>query len=120
MNHDPEGGIVMSESTPAAELDGYRIEHDTMGEVRVPASALYRAQTQRAVENFPISGQGLESAHVHALAQVKKAAARANAELGVLDQAVSEAIATAADQVLAGANEDQFPVDTTHTGSGIS
>src|SRR5690625_7726047 len=98
MNHDPEGGIVMSESTPAAELDGYRIEHDTMGEVRVPASALYRAQTQRAVENFPISGQGLESAHVHALAQGKKAAARGNAELGVVEQAGSGATGGAGGQ----------------------
>src|SRR5690625_3185609 len=110
----------MSESTPTAEQDGYRIEHDTMGEVRVPASALYRAQTQRAVENFPISGQGLEPAHVHALAQVKKAAARANAELGVLDPAISEAIVTAADQVIAGDHDDQFPVDTYQTGSGTS
>src|SRR5699024_7429141 len=115
-----EGGIVMSESTPTAEQDGYRIEHDTMGEVRVPASALYRAQTQRAVENFPISGQGLEPAHVHALAQVKKAAARANAELGELDPAISEAIVTAADQVIAGDHDDQFPVDTYQTGSGTS
>src|SRR5690625_4565960 len=97
----------MSESTPTAEQDGYRIEHDTMGEVRVPASALYRAQTQRAVENFPISGQGLEPAHVHALAQVKKAAARANAELGVLDPAISEAIVTAADQVIAGDRSEE-------------
>ena len=57
----------MTQTTPT-EQDGYRIEHDTMGEVRVPVSALYRAQTQRAVENFPISGQGLEPAHIHALA----------------------------------------------------
>ena len=62
----------------------YRIEHDTMGEVKVPIDALYRAQTQRAVENFPISGKGLEPAHIHALAQVKKAAAKANAELGII------------------------------------
>src|SRR5690625_4436777 len=110
----------MSESTPAAEQDGYRIEHDTMGEVRVPASALYRAQSNLAVDNCPISGQGLESAHVHALAQVKKAAARANAELGVLDQAVSEAIVAAADQVIAGEHDAQFPVDIYQTGSGTS
>ena len=57
----------------------FRIEHDTMGEVKVPAAALYRAQTQRAVENFPISGTPLESAHIAALAQIKKAAALANA-----------------------------------------
>ena len=60
----------------------YRIEHDTMGEVRVPVDALYRAQTQRAVENFPISGSRLERSHIEALARIKKAAARANAELG--------------------------------------
>ncbi len=63
----------------------YRIEHDTMGEVQVPINALYRAQTQRAVENFPISGTTLERAHIAALAQIKKAAALANAKLGVLD-----------------------------------
>ncbi len=110
----------MTQSAPAAEQDGYRIEHDTMGEVRVPAAALYRAQTQRAVENFPISGQGLEPAHIHALAQVKKAAARANAELGVLDAAIADAIVAAADEVIAGQHDDQFPVDTYQTGSGTS
>src|SRR5699024_5798680 len=105
----------MNQSTPA---QGYRIEHDTMGEVRVPASALYRAQTQRAVENFPISGQGLEPAHIHALAQVKKAAARANKDLGVLDGAIADAIVAAADAVIAGEHDDQVPVDTYQTGSG--
>jgi len=110
----------MNQSTPAAQQDGYRIEHDTMGEVRVPASALYRAQTQRAVENFPISGQGLEPAHIHALAQVKKAAARANKELGVLDATIADAIVAAADSVIAGEHDDQFPVDTYQTGSGTS
>ena len=82
-------------STPNSQ--GFRIEHDTMGEVRVPAAALYRAQTQRAVENFPISGSRLERGHIEALARVKKAAARANAELGVLDQDVADAIVAAAD-----------------------
>ena len=69
---------------PTSGTDGteYRIEHDTMGEVRVPVHALYRAQTQRAVENFPISGTRLERSHIEALARIKKAAARANAELG--------------------------------------
>ncbi|WP_394215314.1 class II fumarate hydratase [Brachybacterium vulturis] len=110
----------MNQSTPAAQQDGYRIEHDTMGEIRVPASALYRAQTQRAVENFPISGQGLEPAHIHALAQVKKAAARANQELGVLDGTIADAIVAAADAVIAGEHDDQFPVDTYQTGSGTS
>ena len=67
----------------------YRIEHDTMGEVRVPADALWRAQTQRAVENFPISGRGLEPAHIRALAQIKGAAAAVNADLGVLDAEIA-------------------------------
>ena len=110
----------MNQSTPAAQQSDYRIEHDTMGEVRVPVSALYRAQTQRAVENFPISGQGLEPAHIHALAQVKKAAARANKELGVLDGTIADAIVAAADAVIAGEHDDQFPVDTYQTGSGTS
>ncbi|WP_062465872.1 class II fumarate hydratase [Demequina maris] len=98
----------------------FRIEHDTMGEVRVPADALYRAQTQRAVENFPISGTTLERRHIEALARVKKAAARANAELGVLDQDVADAIVAAADAVASGAHDAHFPVDVFQTGSGTS
>ncbi|WP_251153217.1 class II fumarate hydratase [Cellulosimicrobium sp. Marseille-Q4280] len=98
----------------------YRIEHDTMGEVRVPAHALYRAQTQRAVENFPISGTPLERGHIEALARVKKAAARANAELGVLDEDVAAAIVAAADEVASGAHDEHFPVDVFQTGSGTS
>ena len=91
-----------------------------MGEVKVPVDALYSAQTQRAVENFPISGRGLESAHIAALARVKKAAAKANAELGIIDQDVADAIAGAADQVTTGDLDDQFPVDVYQTGSGTS
>ncbi len=98
----------------------YRIEHDTMGEVKVPVNALYRAQTQRAVENFPISGTTLERAHIAALAQIKKAAALANAKLGVLDEALAKAIADAADQVIAGQHDAEFPVDIFQTGSGTS
>ncbi|EZP31098.1 Fumarate hydratase class II [Micrococcus luteus] len=98
----------------------FRIEHDTMGEVKVPVDALYRAQTQRAVENFPISGKGLEPAHIHALAQVKKAAAKANAELGIISQERADAIVAAADQVIAGDHDDQFPIDVFQTGSGTS
>ena len=97
-----------------------RIEHDTMGEVRVPRNALYSAQTQRAVENFAISGTGLSRHHIAALAQVKRAAALANAELGVLDQAVGEAIAAAADQVIVGEHDEHFPIDIFQTGSGTS
>ena len=96
----------------------YRIEHDTMGEVKVPVNALYRAQTQRAVENFPISGTTLERAHIAALAQIKKAAAQANAKLGVLDGEIAKAIASAADEVISGKFDGEFPVDIFQTGSG--
>ncbi|MFC3686790.1 aspartate ammonia-lyase [Aquipuribacter hungaricus] len=110
-------------TTHAAEPE-FRVEHDTMGEVRVPAAALYRAQTQRAVENFPISGTGLERAHVVALARVKKAAAQVNADLGVLERPVADAIAAAADEVVEGAPsgrfDAEFPVDVFQTGSGTS
>ncbi|HET6478804.1 MAG TPA: class II fumarate hydratase [Actinoplanes sp.] len=99
---------------------GYRVEKDTMGEVRVPADALWRAQTQRAVENFPISGRGLEPAHIKALAQIKGAAAMVNAELGVLDDDLAQAIAKAAAQVADGGYDDQFPIDVFQTGSGTS
>jgi len=88
--------------------------------VKVPVNALYRAQTQRAVENFPISGKGLEPAHIHALAQVKKAAAKANAELGIISQERADAIVAAADQVIAGDHDDQYPIDVFQTGSGTS
>ncbi|WP_349828661.1 class II fumarate hydratase [Brevibacterium litoralis] len=98
----------------------FRIEHDTMGEVKVPIDALYRAQTQRAVENFPISGKTLEREHIAALAQVKKAAARANAELGVLDEQRAQAIQDAADKIIAGDLDDHFPIDVFQTGSGTS
>ncbi|MDY3048364.1 MAG: class II fumarate hydratase [Rothia sp. (in: high G+C Gram-positive bacteria)] len=103
-----------------ADNTEYRIEHDTMGEVRVPAQALYRAQTQRAVENFPISGQTLESAHIRALALIKKAAASANEELGVLDSTRAAAIREAADKVAAGDYDEHFPIDVFQTGSGTS
>ncbi|MYV97616.1 class II fumarate hydratase [Streptomyces sp. SID3343] len=106
----------MSEATTGE----FRIEHDSMGEVRVPADAKWRAQTQRAVENFPISGQRLETAHVEALARVKGAAARVNAELGVLDKDTAEAIEQAAADVVRGRRADQFPVDVFQTGSGTS
>jgi fumarate hydratase class II len=98
----------------------FRIEHDTMGEVRVPASALYGAQTQRAVENFPISGSGLEPAQIVALARIKRAAALVNKDLGVVSAEIADAIVAAADQLIAGEHHDQFPVDTYQTGSGTS
>jgi fumarate hydratase class II len=98
----------------------FRIERDTMGEVEVPAQALWRAQTQRAVDNFPISGQRLEPAHIRALAQIKAAAAAINADLGVLDRRVADAIVAAAEEVATGRHDDQFPVDVFQTGSGTS
>jgi fumarate hydratase class II len=101
-------------------MDGYRIERDTMGEVRVPANALYRAQTQRAVENFPISGRGLEPAHIAALAQIKAAAAHVNAALGVIPEPVAKAVEAAAAELEHGEHADQFPIDVFQTGSGTS
>ena len=98
----------------------FRIEHDTMGEVRVPADALWRAQTQRAVENFPISGRPIESAQIRALALIKGACAQANAELGILPADVADAITQAAHEVAAGTHDDHFPVDVFQTGSGTS
>ncbi|MEU4355512.1 class II fumarate hydratase [Streptomyces virginiae] len=100
--------------------DGFRTEHDSMGDVRVPVHAKWRAQTQRAVENFPISGQRLERAHIGALARIKAAAALVNARLGVVDQDVAEAIRSAAGEVADGRWDDHFPVDVFQTGSGTS
>ena len=98
----------------------YRIEHDTMGEVKVPADALYRAQTQRAVENFPISGRGLERTQIRALGLLKAAAARVNGKLGVVDPELAEAVAAAADEVAEGHHDEHFPIDVFQTGSGTS
>ncbi|GAA4565756.1 class II fumarate hydratase [Planotetraspora kaengkrachanensis] len=101
-------------------MDDFRIEHDSMGEVRVPSHAKWRAQTQRAVENFPISGRGLEPAHISALGRIKAACAAVNAEYGVIDKDLAAAIKDAADEVAAGRWNDQFPVDVFQTGSGTS
>src|SRR3954449_1571499 len=98
----------------------FRVEHDSMGDVRLPSWAKWRAQTQRAVENFPISGQRLERAQIAALARIKAAAARVNAELGVLDETMAEAIEKAALAVANGEYDDHFPVDVFQTGSGTS
>jgi fumarate hydratase class II len=100
--------------------DDFRIEHDSMGDVRVPKDAKWRAQTQRAVENFPISGATLERAHIEALARIKAAAAVVNAELGVLDQDIADAIVSAADEVARGDWDEHFPIDVFQTGSGTS
>ncbi|MFJ9056620.1 MULTISPECIES: class II fumarate hydratase [unclassified Streptomyces] len=103
-----------------AEETTYRVEHDSMGEVKVPAHAKWRAQTQRAVENFPISGQRLERAHIEALARIKAAAAKVNAELKVLDPDIADAIQEAAAEVAEGRWDEHFPVDVFQTGSGTS
>ena len=100
--------------------DGFRIEHDSMGEVKVPADALWQAQTQRAVENFPVSGERIGRDMIGALAAVKGTAATVNAELGVLDADMAAAIRDAAAEVTRGDHDGQFPVDVFQTGSGTS
>ncbi len=98
----------------------FRIEHDTMGEVRVPVDALWRAQTQRAVENFPISGRGLERAQIRAMGLLKAACAQVNKDLGLLDPDKADAIIAAANEIADGRHDDQFPIDVYQTGSGTS
>jgi fumarate hydratase, class II len=107
----------MTQQTDAAE---HRIERDTMGEVKVPAKALWKAQTQRAVENFPISGIPINSELIAALGLIKEAAAKTNAELGVLSRDYAEAIAEAASEVAANQHDGEFPLDVFQTGSGTS
>jgi fumarate hydratase class II len=97
-----------------------RLEHDSMGEVRVPATALYGAQTQRAVDNFPLSGWLMPARFIHALAMIKRAAAGVNRDLGLLDATLAEAIQAAAAEVETGRHAAQFPVDVFQTGSGTS
>ena len=99
---------------------GFRIERDSLGEVRVPEAALYGAQTQRAAENFKISGLPFPRRFLRALGLVKEAAALTNAELGALDATVAQAIATAAGEVARGDWDEQFPLDVYQTGSGTS
>ena len=98
----------------------YRVERDTMGEIRVPSDALWGAQTQRAVDNFPVSGRGLEPTQIHALAWIKAAAAEVNGALGVIEPELAAAIAAAATAVAEGTYDDQFPIDVFQTGSGTS
>lgn len=98
----------------------FRIEHDTMGEVRVPIDALWRAQTQRAVENFPISGRPLERTQIRAMGLLKAACAQVNKDLGLLDADKADAIIAAANEIAEGKHDDQFPIDVFQTGSGTS
>src|SRR3569623_332140 len=94
---------------------GFRIERDTMGEVRVPAAALWRAQTQRAIENFPLSGPRLAPRHIPALAAGTAAAATVTAECGVISDEQASAIRDAAAGVMSGDRDDQFPLDVFQT-----
>ncbi|GAA0722232.1 fumarate hydratase class II [Halorubrum trapanicum] len=100
--------------------DDYRTEEDSLGEMQVPADAYWGAQTQRAVENFPVSGIGMSRRFIRALGVVKKAAAQANRDLDLIEADTAEAIVAAADEVIAGEHDDQFPVDVFQTGSGTS
>src|SRR5215470_18198443 len=94
----------------------YRTEKDSMGEMKVPAQALYGPQTQRAVENFPISGEPMPAEFVHALGLIKASAARVNAALGLIDGAMAKAIEQAADEVAQGLWDAEFPIDVFQTG----
>ncbi|PSQ61952.1 MAG: aspartate ammonia-lyase, partial [Halobacteriales archaeon SW_8_66_22] len=100
--------------------DSFRTERDSLGEMQVPADAYWGAQTQRAVENFPISGITFGRRFVRALGIVKKGAAQANRDLDLIDGEKTECIIEAADEVIAGEHDDQFPVDVFQTGSGTS
>ena len=107
-------------SEGGADAEKVRVEHDSMGEVRVPAHARWRAQTQRAVENFPISGQPIERSHIEALARIKGAAASINGEMGIISPEQASAIRAAADEVARGDWDAHFPIDVFQTGSGTS
>jgi fumarate hydratase, class II len=99
---------------------GFRLEHDSMGELKVPQDALWGAQTQRAIDNFPVSGRPLPRAFIRALALIKQAAAQANASLGLLEASLAKAISSAAAEVAAGSHDRHFPIDIFQTGSGTS
>ena len=106
--------------TKQAANSGFRVEHDSMGELRVPEQALWGAQTQRAVDNFPVSGLRMPRGFIRALGLIKAAAAEVNVELGLLDDAIAQAIVAAALEVAGGKHDAQFPIDVFQTGSGTS
>jgi fumarate hydratase class II len=110
----------MGRSSRAAATSAFRIEHDSMGELRVPVDALWGAQTQRAVQNFPVSGRPMPRGFIRALGLVKAAAARVNADLGLLPARMAAAIRAAALEVAEGRYDAHFPVDIYQTGSGTS
>jgi fumarate hydratase, class II len=101
-------------------MENYRIERDSLGEIRVPSDALYGAQTQRAVENFPVSGLCMPQVFLSVVALIKSCAAQVNTELGLLDPELAHAISAAADEIVGGGWSDQFPLDVFQTGSGTS
>jgi fumarate hydratase class II len=101
-------------------MTNYRIEKDSMGELQVPADALYGAQTQRAINNFPISGLTMPPALIKTVALIKQTAAKVNSDLGVLDAKRGQAIIQAAEQIIQGQHAEQFPIDIFQTGSGTS
>jgi fumarate hydratase, class II len=111
---------VTGPAPQAPSKQGFRVEHDSMGEVEVPAGALWGAQTQRAVDNFPISGEPIGRDLIGALGCIKGVAARVNADLGVIDAEMADAIHDAAAAVARGEHDDQFPLDVFQTGSGTS
>lgn len=98
----------------------YRIETDSMGEINVPSTARYGAQTQRAINNFSISGRPLPASFIQTVALIKKSAAQVNRDLGLLDEPIAQAIVEASEAIIGGAYGDQFPVDVFQTGSGTS
>ncbi len=113
----------MSDQTAMSDktaMSDDRIERDSLGEVHVPASALWGAQTQRAIENFPVSGLPMPPAFIDAVVRIKRAAAEANKVLGLLDEPQRGAIVDACDRLLQGDHRDQFPIDRYQTGSGTS
>ena len=98
----------------------HRIERDTMGEMQVPANALYGASTARAIENFPVANEPVPAAVIHAFGYLKAACAVANHELGKLDEKLAKSIISAAEEVASGKHDAHFPVDIYQTGSGTS
>ena len=98
----------------------FRIEKDSLGELKVPTKAYYGIQTQRAIENFPISGWRMPSRFIHSLGRIKRAAAQTNSQLGLLNQKLATAIIKAATEVVDGKLDEQFPIDIFQTGSATS
>src|SRR5687767_13380845 len=110
----------MGDESETEPTDGFRVERDTMGEMRLPRAALYGASTQRAVENFPISGEPLPPRLIRAIGLIKLASARVNRNLGLLDAETAGAIETAAGEIADGKHDREFPIDVFQTGSGTS